>query len=277
MNLHSIVSSVIGAVNPQQPVGVQESVGISGTNPDGTPVPAYATPGSITASIGGQFTAEILDPNNADVLTVTAVLSGSLQIGDEIAGSDGTNALPTGTNIITQLSGAPGGTGTYQISQSTLAGLLNPCPVTAASTWLNVTGQTGGVLLPGQTLADTSGLLTDGTIITGAGPGGGLGLYPLSDQQTVPSETMTTSMSIIAQLQPLSASELRHMDMLNLQGTHKAFYFSVWIRGIVRVTLKGGDLLTLIDGSVYLVNQPLEDWVLTSGWTHVVGTLQDGS
>ena len=45
MNLHSIVSSAIGAVNPNQFVEIRQSVGNT-KSPDGTTQPAYATPGS---------------------------------------------------------------------------------------------------------------------------------------------------------------------------------------------------------------------------------------
>lgn len=83
--------------------------------------------------------------------------------------------------------------------------------------------------------------------------------------------------TVLAQVQPLSASDLRHMDMLNLQGTHRAIYINGPIRGAVRSSLRGGDLVTLPDGSVYLVTQPLENWFETSGWTKCVMTLQNNS
>jgi hypothetical protein len=274
MNLHSIISPYIGAVNPPQTVKVQISVGASG-NSDATRTPVYATPGSLTASIGGTFTASIPDPvNNPTTLNVAAVLTGSLQAGDEISGTDGTNTLPAGTTIIEQLTGTPGSIGTYEISQSAV---LNSCTVTSASTVLNVTAISQGVLQAGQTLADTTGGLTAGTLITGQlqGNAGASGLYSISQQQTVASETMTISMAITAQVQPLAASDLRHMDALNLQGSHRTLYASAPIRGIVRPALKGGDRITLPDESVWLVSQVMEPFFSTAGWQKVTITLQN--
>lgn len=274
MNLHAIVAPQISAINPSVPVKVQVSVG-STSAADSTQKPVYATPGALTASIGGTFTASIPDPINAPTtLSVATVLTGSLQAGDEVSGTDGTNALPADTTILAQLSGSPGGAGTYELSAPAV---LNSCTVTSESTVLNVSAVSAGVLQAGQTLADAGPTLLAGTMVTGfiSGLNGGAGLYSISQQQTVAAEAMTTSMSIIAQVQPLSASDLTHVDRLNLQGSHRAFWFSSMIRGIVRVALKGGDLLTLPDGSIWLVNQPVEQWS-QSGWSHVIGTLQNG-
>jgi hypothetical protein len=274
VNLHQIVSSAIGAVNPQQQIGVRVSVG-STPNPSGdaTSSPAYATPGAITAAIGGTFTATAA----GTTLSVSAVLSGSLQAGDAVSGSDGANTLPAGCYIIAQLSGTAGGTGTYQLSAAPASGTLGACTVTSASTVLDVSAVSAGVLQPGQALADSGALLAGTTITASLGGAGGPGLYSVSQQQTVAAEAMSTAMTILAQVQPLAASELRHVDALNLQGTHRACYVSAPIRGQQRPTLKGGDLVTLPDGSTWLVTQPLEAYFETSGWTKFMITLQDGS
>lgn len=50
MNLHGIVASAIGSVNPNVPATLQISTG-STTQPDGTPVPTYATPITGTAQV----------------------------------------------------------------------------------------------------------------------------------------------------------------------------------------------------------------------------------
>lgn len=275
MNLHQIVSPVIGVVNPNQIIGVQVSVGQT-ANPDGTVSPAYATPGTITASIGGTFTASAA----GNVLTVLAVLSGSLQAGDAVSGSDGTNALVTGAAVIEQLTGAAGGTGTYLLNgTATAGGSLNPCTVTSASTVLNVTGTQGGVLQAGQTVGGTSGTPLPGTLITGqlTGFAGGPGLYAISPQQTMAGTVTTTSMTLLAQIQAMTGGDLRHMDMLNLQGSHRAIYVSFPLSGAARVSLKGGDVVTFPDGTVWLVNQNQEPFFLTAGWQKVIVTLQDGA
>jgi hypothetical protein len=50
MNLHSIVSAAVGAVNPRVPVAVQVSTG-NKTNPNGTVVPTYAPPVTVLAQL----------------------------------------------------------------------------------------------------------------------------------------------------------------------------------------------------------------------------------
>jgi hypothetical protein len=99
----------------------------------------------------------------------------------------------------------------------------------------------------------------------------------VTQQQTVAPETMTTSMMIVAQVQAMSGGDLRHTDALNLQGSHRVLYASLDIRGIVRVTLRGGDLVVLPDGSVWLVQQSVEPWYSSAGWVKCLITAQDGS
>lgn len=82
---------------------------------------------------------------------------------------------------------------------------------------------------------------------------------------------------LLAQVQPLTGGDLRHVDALNIQGIHRVLYFSANVHAAVRVSLKGGDLVVLPDKSVWLVNQELEPFFSTAGWTKVFITLQNGS
>ena len=199
MNLHSLVSPYVGAVNPLTPVLIRASTGHGSPQADGSVAPAYATPGAITASVAGS------------VLTVTAIASGVLQAGQQLA--DLTSALHPNTTITGQLTGSPGAAGTYSLNNS----------------------------------------------------------------QTVSSETMTTSMTVLAQIQALSTSDLRQLDGVNLQNVMRTIYVSGDLSGVVRVLLKGGDLVTLSDGTVWLVTQVPEPWNLTANWTRALITLQNGS
>lgn len=273
MNLHAAVSGYIGAINPNQFVQVRSSVGNT-ENADGTLDPVYATPGAFAASIGGAFAATA----DGTTLDVSSVITGSLQPGDAVSGSDGTNSLPPGCEILQQVTGSTGGVGTYELSAATASGSLDQCTVTSASTVLNVSSVSSGVIQIGQDLADT-GALKASTLVTGqmSGPGGGAGLYSLNQQQTVAPETMTTSMTIVAQVQAQSSGDLRHTDAINLQGDHRVLYSSFDIRGIVRVTLRGGDMVVLPDGSTWLVQQPIEPFYSTAGWAKVLITRQNGS
>jgi hypothetical protein len=272
MNLNAIVAPLIGAVNPNQPAQIRVSIG-----QDASGNPAYATPGSLTASIGAVFTASVA----GTTMTVTGVASGIISANDALSGTDGAgNALPAGAYVYEQLTGSPaGGVGTYELGGVTDSQVLESTTVTGASTLLNITAVTKGVPQPGQTLADAGPVLLAGTMITGqlSGPQGGVGAYSLSQQQTVAPEAMTTSMTLYVQEQALTGGDLRHMDALNLQGSHRALYVNNNIRGAVRVALKGGDIVTLANGSVWLVTQVLEPFFDSAGWQKCVITEQDGS
>jgi hypothetical protein len=255
---------------------VRSSVGYQ-VGADGTESPVYATPGVLTASIGGIFTASV---NSAapTTLTVTAVLAGTLQPGDAVSGTDGTNALPVECTILAQLAGAAGGSGTYSLSAAPATGQLGACTVTSASTVLAVSAISPGVMQAGQTVTGSG--VSAGTLVTGqlSGTTGGAGLYSLSQQQTVvPAVTMGTDVTIVAQVQPQSGASLRHTDWLNLQGSFRELYANMPITAGVRMALKGGDLITLANGSVWLVMQVPEPFFSTAGWQRCLMVLQDGA
>lgn len=269
MNLHAIVAPVIGAVNPNQTVTVFTSVGET-TAADGTETPTYATPGTINATCGANVTGSA----SGTTLNVTSILFGILSVGDVLSGFDGTNAIPPGTSILAQLSGGTiGGSGSYLLSGTTT---LNGTMISGSSVILNASAVPAGVLMPGQTLFGTQASLAPGTVITGqlSGSTGGVGLYTLSDQQTV-NGTLTTQLILVAQIQALTGGDLRHVDMINLQGSHRTLYASNNIRGAVRPALRGGDIVQLPDTSVWLVTQVMEPFFDTAGWQKVVITLQD--
>lgn len=98
MNLHGVVSGAIRAVNPMLELVVRISTGYT-TDAAKKRTPSYATPGTITASLAD------------DVMTVTAVASGKLLVGQQISGVD----VIDGTEILADL-GGNGGAGDYRIS-----------------------------------------------------------------------------------------------------------------------------------------------------------------
>ncbi len=146
-----------------------------------------------------------------------------------------------------------------------------------AGTVLTVASLSSGVLMPWQTLLASG--VADQTMIVEqlTGKKGGVGTYRVSREQTVSTRTMTTTVRILAQVQPLTNRDLQQIEGLNLGGDKKAIYVTGDIEGVVRVRLKGGDLIDLPDGSVWLVNQTLESFDTTAGWTKFCITLQDGA
>jgi hypothetical protein len=89
-----------------------------------------------------------------------------------------------------------------------------------------------------------------------------------------------------AQIQALTAGDLRQINGLNLNGTKRGIYLFGDVQGVVRVAAKGGDLITFVDaaggfppGSGWLVALALETWnSADGGWCKVAATLQtDGA
>jgi len=175
-------SAVVGVLRP----GCQ----ISGTGvPAGTYIVSqtsgttgaagvYVT-NNVTTSVAAALTA------TSNVLDVTAVTSGTLQATDVISGTN----VTVGTVIGSQLTGSPGGIGTYAIGTYQQAASTT---ITSLSSTLNVTAVSSGSIIVGALLAGTN--ITANTLVTSQKTGtGGVGTYGLSKSSTTVSETITTT------------------------------------------------------------------------------------
>lgn len=80
-----------------------------------------------------------------------------------------------------------------------------------------------------------------------------------------------------AQVQALQYNDLTQLAGLNIQGEKRAMYLNGNWEGVARPDGRGGDLITLPDGSVWLVVQVLENWASQDGWVKVAVTRQNGS
>lgn len=145
----------------------------------GSPLTASSTAAQIdpeTFSVTGSV--------SGNVLTVTNVASGTVVVGAIISGTN----VDTGSQIRSQLSGTPGGIGTYA---------LNFGGQTAASTTISGTyglvtvgGTISGVIPVGAVIGGSG--VTAGSTITALGTGtGGAGTYITGLTQTVGSEALT--------------------------------------------------------------------------------------
>lgn len=131
---------------------------------------------------------------SSSTLTVTAVTSGTLAVGQFLSGFDSLNGITVGTTITAFVSGS-GGTGTYTVSNSltlagaTFTGTRNALNQITASA---VTGQIG----IGDVIAGTG--IPTGTTITGqiSGSSGGAGVYSTSVDTTASSAAVTCGVSI---------------------------------------------------------------------------------
>jgi len=96
-----------------------------------------------------------------------------------------------------------------------------------------------------------------------------------------PAPAYAAPITIMGQVQSLTFSDLRQLDGLNLQGTKRAIYLLGDVEGLVRKDNKGGDLITMPNGNVWLVAMVLEAWLHDAGnpnepgWVKVAVTLQN--
>ncbi len=87
----------------------------------------------------------------------------------------------------------------------------------------------------------------------------------------------TQNTSIQAQVQGLSASDLRHIDALNIEGVVRSVHMYGNVQGVVRADSKGGDILQFPEvpgGAIrnWRVIQVMETW---PDWSRVLVTLQN--
>jgi len=97
---------------------------------------------------------------------------------------------------------------------------------------------------------------------------------PLSGKR-IPS--YATPKKITMQIQALSSKDLQHVSGLNINGEMRVAYITGELESTVRPENKGGDLVYLKNGTIWLTVYSLENWNLTSGWMKAVITRQNNS
>ena len=95
------------------------------------------------------------------------------------------------------------------------------------------------------------------------------GYTTAADGTRVP--TYSTTANVPAQIQALTYTDLMKMGGLNIEGIRRAIYLNGNIEGVDRAAIKGGDLITEPDGTVWLVAMVLEAW---PDWSKVCCTKQ---
>ncbi len=83
-----------------------------------------------------------------------------------------------------------------------------------------------------------------------------------------------TTQSVSAQIQALTYNDIQQANGLNIQGVRRKMYVEGDVEGLVRADNKGGDLVTMPDGTVWKVALVTEHW---PDWTSCIITLQDNS
>lgn len=82
-----------------------------------------------------------------------------------------------------------------------------------------------------------------------------------------PTATYADPVPVVAQVQSLSKSEIRHLDSLNISNVERAAYVNQQLQATDRTTQTGGDVLAFEDGA-WRVDAILEGWT-TAGWCKV--------
>lgn len=86
----------------------------------------------------------------------------------------------------------------------------------------------------------------------------------------------TITLTVWAQVQALSGTDLKHTDALNIQGVMRSVYMFGYPAGVIRADQIGGDILVFpeLPGATprnWLVTQVMENW---ETWSRVIVTLQ---
>lgn len=101
------------------------------------------------------------------------------------------------------------------------------------------------------------------------------GSTPGADFKQIP--TYAAAVPVTVQVQMLSYQDLKQLEGVNMGGEKRAIYVSGDWRAVSRPDARGGDLITMADGRVWLVVQVLENWADIDGWCKVAVTLQGAS
>jgi len=168
---------------------------------------ATATPTTGASATGSSIAAETFSVTGSiaeDILTVSAVGSGTVYPGATISGTN----ITTGTQIASQLTGTTGGVGTYLLSVSQQKNVVSE---TISGTYglLTIgTLTTTPVFTVGQTL-NATGSVVAGTVITAnvTGSGGSGGTMVVSNNTVVSSQTISTASNVETKFVAASAGQ----------------------------------------------------------------------
>ena len=148
-----------------------------------------ASTASGSASTIAAGTASVTGSIADNVLTVTAVSSGTLYVGAVISGT----GVATGTQIVSQTSGTTGGIGSYIVSIPN----QDVASTTISATYglLTIGGTVSGTIAVGGLVTGTG--VSAGTYITALGTGtGGAGTYIVNLTQTVSSTAISATTNV---------------------------------------------------------------------------------
>lgn len=166
-----------------------------------------------TAALGATFTATATGTSLVVTAVTGAITPGVGAAGDTISGT----GVPAGTTIIAQVSGTPGGAGTYTTSVATTA---SAATVTAFGKTVVVSATTGLISI-GETISGGAGFPVGATVTAQvSGTTGGAGTYTLSAPGTAytASATGVTTFGTVLNISAVSAGALAVGDPVSGTG-----------------------------------------------------------
>lgn len=171
-----------------------------------SPGSASGSASSIAANPTLTFNGSIDD----NILTVANTLVGTVHLGATITGT----GIAAGTKIVEQLTGTPGGLGTYAVSIPNQTVALTA--ITGTYGVLTVGGTVAGVFGVGDTLSGTN--VVAGTTITELGSGtGGAGTYIVDNNTVVSSTAITAGTNVQTKWVAMSAGEVGDLIKISSQ------------------------------------------------------------
>lgn len=192
----------------------------------GTGVPAGTTIVSQTSGTpggAGVYETSVATTASAATITsygVTVVVSattGLISIGDTISGGAG---FPVGATVVAQVSGTPGGAGTYTLSAPGTAYVASATGVTTFGTVLNVTAVASGTIAVGQPVSGTG--IPAGAVIASqvSGTAGGVGIYTVSVAATAyaASTAITTTAGVLTKFKAQSVAAVGELVKISTWG-----------------------------------------------------------
>jgi hypothetical protein len=193
---NSAAGSIAGTVLTVSAIGSGTVLGVGQTLTSNAVVPGTTITGQLSGTAGGvgaysvnisQIAASSALTVSGGGLTVSAVTSGTLAVGQTLSGT----GIAAGT-VITGSGTGTGGIGTYAISQPSTA---SGATVTASGGTFTVSAVASGSLSLNDALSGSG--VTAGTSISGLLTGtGGVGTYLVNIGQTVNSETITVAAGV---------------------------------------------------------------------------------
>lgn len=176
-------AAVFSTLNPQYAYADLATGAIS-FGPANSPATASGSASAVTAQ-----TFAATGSISGNVLNVSAVSSGTLYPGATISGT----GMPTGTQIVSQLSGTPGGIGTYAVSVAELS--VASTAISGTYGLLTIGGTVTGTLKAGGLISGTG--VAAGTYITAPVSGtGGAGTYVVNNNTAVSSTAITATTNV---------------------------------------------------------------------------------